>query len=166
MKWIFAHITPGDAHAPQLHLTVLITQEVQAAYILQMIAPVLSGTASSFTLRPAAYDAYNAMIQRRLAGSVLTRCVMWYRLGGGTGKVAGVFPGPVTLFWWWMWKPVWGDYDVVGGERWRSERNWRGSGGWGERGLVVVGSRLSIKTTSVHYFARIRPAGMSSFHIL
>ncbi|KZP31878.1 hypothetical protein FIBSPDRAFT_944506 [Athelia psychrophila] len=73
----------------------------------QMIAPVFSGAASSFVVTPAACDAYNAKIQRRLEGSVLMQCVPWYR-AGGTRQVTSVFPGPVTLFWCRMRKPVWG----------------------------------------------------------
>ncbi|KZP17167.1 hypothetical protein FIBSPDRAFT_957346 [Athelia psychrophila] len=57
-------------------------------------------------------------IQRRLEGSVLMQRVSWHR-AGGAGKVTSVFSGPPTLFWWWMRRPVWGDYEVVGGERWR-----------------------------------------------
>ncbi|KZP31892.1 FAD/NAD(P)-binding domain-containing protein [Athelia psychrophila] len=106
------------------HTSVIFMEEVQAQYILKLIAPVLAGAAASFAVTPAACDAYNAKLQRRLAGSVLTQCVSWYR-AGGTGKVTSVFPGPVTLFWWWMRRPVWGDYEVVGGERWRKERRAR-----------------------------------------
>ncbi|KZP17198.1 FAD/NAD-binding domain-containing protein [Athelia psychrophila] len=106
------------------HTSVVFTEEVQIQYILKMVAPVLSSSASSFVVTPAACDAYNAKIQRRLEGSVLTQCVSWYRTDG-TGKVTNFFPGPVTLLWWWMRKPVWGDYEVVGGERWRAERRTR-----------------------------------------
>ncbi|KZP06262.1 hypothetical protein FIBSPDRAFT_1053627 [Athelia psychrophila] len=87
--------------------------EVQAQYILKIIAPAPYGAASSFSVTPTTCDAYNARIQRRLEGLVLMRCVSWYRAEGGTGKVTSVFSGPVTLFWWWMRKPVWGDYEVV-----------------------------------------------------
>ncbi|KZP31875.1 hypothetical protein FIBSPDRAFT_944502 [Athelia psychrophila] len=98
---------------------IFVTDFTVTQYILKMIAPVLYGAASSFSVTPAACDAYNAKIRRRLEGSVLTQCVSWYRAEGGTGKVTSVFPGPITLFWWWMRKPVWGDYEVMGGERWR-----------------------------------------------
>ncbi|KZP17161.1 hypothetical protein FIBSPDRAFT_957339 [Athelia psychrophila] len=60
-------------------------------YILMMIVPVLSGAASSFFVTPAACDAYNVKVQRRLEGSVLIQCVSWYR-AGGTGKVTSMLP--------------------------------------------------------------------------
>lgn len=106
------------------HTSVIFTSEVQIQYILQLIAPVLSGSATSFAVKPAACDAYNTKIQKKIDGGVLTQCVSWYR-AGGTGKVTTIFPGPVTQFWWWLRKPVWGDYEVAGGERWRKEKRLR-----------------------------------------
>lgn len=85
-----------------------------------MIAPILSGSATSFAVTSIACDGYNTKIQNKIDGGVLTQCVSWYR-AGGTGKVTNIFPGPVTQFWWWLRRPVWGDYEVVGGERWRKE---------------------------------------------
>lgn len=88
-----------------------------------MVKPILDGAASSFEVTRTATDKYNAVIQRRLSSSVLTRCVSWYR-AGGDGKISSVFPGAVSLYWLWMKTPVWSDYKVVGAERWASERKW------------------------------------------
>ncbi|KAF7978616.1 hypothetical protein HWV62_45360 [Athelia sp. TMB] len=103
------------------HTSVIFTSEVQINYIVKMIAPILSGSASSFEVTVGAADRYNAKIQRRLAGSVLTQCVSWYR-AGGSGKVTSFFPGPTIMFWWWLRKPVWADYKAVAGEKWENER--------------------------------------------
>lgn len=98
-------------------------EEVQIQYILKLIEPVLQGSASSFAVTSSACNAYNAKIQRTLSSksSVLTQCVSWYR-AGGTGKITSLFPGPVTQFWWWMRKPVWADFEIVGGDKWQRDR--------------------------------------------
>jgi hypothetical protein len=88
-----------------------------------MIEPIIAGTASSFEVTTEATDAYNDLIQRRASRSVYTQCVSWYR-SGGDGKVSSVFPGPLTLLWWWLRSPVWKDYKVVGGDRLAKRRRW------------------------------------------
>lgn len=90
-------------------------------YALQLIEPVIKGTVSSFEVKEEATDKYNDMIQYRLSRSVFTQCVSWYR-AGGDGKVSSIFPGPLTLFWWWLRSPVWKDYKAVGAERWVKQR--------------------------------------------
>jgi len=103
------------------HASVIFSEEVQVNYALQLIEPVIKGTASSFEVKEEATDKYNDMIQYRLSRSVFTQCVSWYR-AGGDGKVSSIFPGPLTLFWWWLRSPVWKDYKAVGAERWVKQR--------------------------------------------
>lgn len=105
------------------HTSAIFTEEVQVDYILKMVAPVLAGKAQSFEVTPAAADKYNAHLARRLDGSPLTACVSWYRTGGD-GKVTGVFPGSVSLYWWWMRNPEWNCYTAVGAEKFEAERRW------------------------------------------
>jgi hypothetical protein len=97
-------------------------------YALQLIEPVIRGTASSFEVKDKATDAYNDLIQYRLSRSIFTDCVSWYRVGGN-GKVTTIFPGLITLFWWWLRSPTWKDYKAVGAEKWakrrRSVKIWR-----------------------------------------
>lgn len=92
-------------------------QHPQINYSLQLITPVLRGFARSFEVTPEATNNYNDIIQTRLAKSVFILCSSWYRTGR-TGKVFSIFPGPVSLFWWWSRTVTWGHYRTVGGEGW------------------------------------------------
>jgi hypothetical protein len=40
---------------------------------------------------------------------------------GTRGRIFSVFPGPLVLFWWWLRKVRWEDYEIegVGEEEWR-----------------------------------------------
>jgi hypothetical protein len=95
----------------------------QVKYIFQLIKPVIQGMASSFEVRAEATDTYNDVIHSWLSHSVYTRCVSWYRTGGD-GKIYSIFPGPLTLFWWWLRTPIWKDYRAVGAERKATHRWW------------------------------------------
>jgi hypothetical protein len=88
-----------------------------------LIEPVILQTASSFEVTAEATDKYNEVIQSRLSRSIYMQCVSWYR-AGGDGKVTSIFPGPLTLFWWWLRSPVWKDYKAVGAEKWAKQRRW------------------------------------------
>ncbi|TFY83518.1 hypothetical protein EWM64_g500 [Hericium alpestre] len=101
----------GTGHASQI-----FTEEVQINYALKLYAPVLSGALSSVEPTDAATDAYNEAIQRRLSTSVWSSCASWYR-SGATGKIFSIFPGPVSLFWWYLRSPKWKDYRIEGEER-------------------------------------------------
>ncbi|KAG9077997.1 hypothetical protein FS749_010052, partial [Ceratobasidium sp. UAMH 11750] len=46
-------------------------------------------------------------------------CISWYRAGqDNQGKLFTVWPGTLAYQWWVMRKPIWADYDTVGGEKW------------------------------------------------
>jgi hypothetical protein len=105
-----------------LHLS-LLKFDPQVDYTLQLIKPVIEGTTSSFEVKAEATDAYNDVIYSRLSHFVYTQCVSWYR-AGGDGKVSGIFPGPLTLFWWWLRTPIWKDYRAVGAARRTKQRWW------------------------------------------
>ncbi|KAF8192398.1 hypothetical protein K438DRAFT_1906902 [Mycena galopus ATCC 62051] len=94
------------------HTSVILTEELQIDYILQLIKPILGGLVSSLTVTPRATDAYNDLIQARLSQSVWVECFSWYRTGGGKGRVSSNFPGPMLLFGWWLRRPRWEDYNV------------------------------------------------------
>ncbi|KAJ7612220.1 hypothetical protein FB45DRAFT_843519 [Roridomyces roridus] len=94
------------------HSSVLLTVEIQVRYILQLIRPLLSKQLLSFDVTPAATDAYNAQVQTRLGRFVWSKCASWYRTGD-TGKIHTQFPGPMSLYGWWMRRVEWRDYDVV-----------------------------------------------------
>ncbi|KAG1809003.1 hypothetical protein EV424DRAFT_1543235 [Suillus variegatus] len=93
------------------------TAEVQVAYVLQLIEPVLTGSASSFTVKATPTDTYNAKLQERLSRSVHVHCFSWRRTNG-TGKVFHSFPWLTTVFLWLLRKPNWDHYTAVGAEKW------------------------------------------------
>jgi hypothetical protein len=101
-----------------VYFSCIITQvHHKIGYILQLIEPVLSGHASSFTIKASPTDAYNAKVQKRISRSVFVQCYSWARTNG-TGKVFNPFPWAVTLWWWWLRKPSWDHYVAVGAEKW------------------------------------------------
>jgi hypothetical protein len=66
-----------------------------------------------------ATDRYNDMLEERLQDTVWSQCASWYRVGG-RGRIV-TFPGPIVLFWWWLWRLRWEDYEIDGPgvEEWR-----------------------------------------------
>ncbi|KAJ7100486.1 hypothetical protein C8R44DRAFT_834794 [Mycena epipterygia] len=101
--------TISGANTATGYTSLLFAEEVQVKYIIQMITPVIAGDISSMEVTAEATDAYNRDIQARLAGSIWSTCFSWYRTGN-TGKIHGLFPGPMTLFWLWLRRPNWAHY--------------------------------------------------------
>jgi len=97
--------------------STLFMEEVQVGYIHQLIEPVLSGSASSFTVKASHADEYNAKVQERISRSVFMQCHSWARMNG-TGKVFNPFPWAMTRWWWLLRKPNWDHYVAVGAEKW------------------------------------------------
>ncbi|KAG1745996.1 uncharacterized protein EDB91DRAFT_1120111 [Suillus paluster] len=97
--------------------SALFLAEVQIAYILQLIEPVLTGSVSSFTVKATPTDTYNAKLQERLSRSVHVHCSSWAR-ANGTGKVFYPYPWAVTVWWWRLRKPIWAHYGAVGADKW------------------------------------------------
>jgi len=83
---------------------------------------VLEGKAKSFEVTVEATDEYNEWLQKRLSTSVWTDCVSYYQGGKDKSKVVAMFPGPVTLFWWFCRQPKWDDFDGKESELWERER--------------------------------------------
>ncbi|EJD02413.1 FAD/NAD-binding domain-containing protein [Fomitiporia mediterranea MF3/22] len=105
------------------HASVIFSEEAQINYIVQLLAPILSHSASSFTVRSSVTDAFNDRIQKRLRSSVFAACTSYYRAGlDGAGKNVAIWPGPVTAYWWETRKVRWSDYEAKGAEKWESER--------------------------------------------
>lgn len=102
------------------HTSVLFSEESQVPYLLQLLEPVRAGLLKSVAPTEAATDRYNDMLQERLKGTVWSQCVSWYRVGGG-GRIVSTFPGPLVLFWWWLRRPRWEDYEIdgPGAKEWR-----------------------------------------------
>ncbi|KAG1806579.1 uncharacterized protein HD556DRAFT_1303011 [Suillus plorans] len=98
-------------------ISALFITEVQVAYILQLIEPVLTGSASSFTIKATPTDTYNAKLQEQLSHSVHVHCQSWARTNG-TDKVFYPFPWPATVWWWLLRRPNWDHYIAVGAEKW------------------------------------------------
>ncbi|KAJ6548132.1 hypothetical protein DFH09DRAFT_628944 [Mycena vulgaris] len=104
--------TISGANTATGYTSVLIAEEVQVEYIIQMIKPVVAGDILSAEVTTGATDAYNRDIQTRLTGFVWSKCFSWYRTGN-MGKIHGLFPGPMVLFWWWLRRPNWSHYKIL-----------------------------------------------------
>ena len=92
--------------------------------MIQLLEPVLKGTLTSVVPTNAATTTYNEKLQARISRSIFVQCASWFRAGTqNNGKVSGVFPEPITMFWWWTRKPVWGNYEVrgPGAENWQKK---------------------------------------------
>ncbi|KAF7353943.1 hypothetical protein MVEN_01080600 [Mycena venus] len=104
------------------YTSLVFAEEVQVQYIAQMIKPVISGDILSAEVTAEATDAYNRDIQNRLSGFIWSKCYSWYRTGN-TGKIHGLFPGSMILFWWWLRRPNWAHYKVVTVSGWEPRRS-------------------------------------------
>lgn len=111
----------------------------QIDYMMQMLAPVLRGEASSFEVLAPASEKWNSQIQARLAGSVWSYCSSWYRLGH-TSKNLVIWPGTLAEMWWSLKSPIWADYKAIGAQKWERKRRMR----WLWKGLksLALGSLL------------------------
>ncbi|KAF7359010.1 hypothetical protein MSAN_01241700 [Mycena sanguinolenta] len=100
------------------YTSLLFAIEVQVQYVVRMIKPVIASEVSSMEVTSEAADEYNRDIQTRLSGFVWSKCFSWYRTGN-TGKIHGLFPGSMILYWWWMRNPKWAHYKVVTTGHWK-----------------------------------------------
>lgn len=89
--------------------------------MLQLIAPVVAGKASSFEVTKEATDVFNDRLQAKLTKSVYMSCQSWYRKDM-TGKVTASWPGTVSQFWWVLRRPIFRHYHAENGESWNRER--------------------------------------------
>ena len=106
------------------HSSVLFAIETQVNLITQLIKPVLHREISAIAIKRDVCITYNEMIQGRLANMSYAHCMSYYRLNMSGANVL-MFPGPVGLLWWWSREPVWGLYELVGGEAWLRARRRR-----------------------------------------
>lgn len=111
----------GGPNTATGNTSVIFFEEVQVAYTLQLIKPILDGTISSVQVNEDATDAYNDKIHARLAKSVYVDCVSWYRKGRD-GKVSSIFPGAATLFWWWLRRPNLSHFRGAPQDKWQRYR--------------------------------------------
>jgi len=98
------------------HTSVTLFEEIQTEYIATLVRPLFHkrNPVASVDVTPAATEKYNTWLHGRLAHSVHTGCVSWYRTGSGAGKISSIFPGPATMFWWVMRRVRLGDYVAKG----------------------------------------------------
>ncbi|KAJ7656021.1 hypothetical protein DFH06DRAFT_1269536 [Mycena polygramma] len=89
----------GGPNTASGYTSVILTEEMQINYILQVVKPILDGSVSSVDVTTRETNTYNELIHARLARSVFVHCVSWYR-SGGKGKVSSIFPGPMFLYGW------------------------------------------------------------------
>ncbi|KAJ7221365.1 hypothetical protein GGX14DRAFT_429489 [Mycena pura] len=114
--------TLAGANTATGHTSLLFAEEVQVQHILKLIKPIIAGHILSLEVTAEATDAYNRKIQSRLAGFIWAKCFSWYRTGN-TGKIHGLFPGPMSLYWWWMRRPNWAHYKVITVGQWKPQQS-------------------------------------------
>jgi hypothetical protein len=107
------------------------TMWAQIQHALQLVKPVVDGTAKSFEVKHEATDEYNEWLHKKLSTSVWTDCNSYYQLDGQGSKNIATFPGPVSLFWWQLRKPRWEAFKAVGAEAWERQRVLSGYKRWG-----------------------------------
>ncbi|KAF6763939.1 hypothetical protein DFP72DRAFT_873803 [Ephemerocybe angulata] len=105
------------------HASIIFGHEAQIQHALQLIKPVLDGSAKSFEVTHEATDEYNAWLDKRLSTAVWSDCLSYYNeLDGKKVKNFVNFPGPVALFWWLCRSPRWSAFRAVGAEAWERQR--------------------------------------------
>jgi hypothetical protein len=116
------------------HTSVIFSEESQVPYLLQLFEPLRAGQLKSVAPTDVATDRYNDMLQERLQDTVWSQCASWYRVGG-RGRIASTFPGPLVLFWWWLRKVCWEDYEIKGSRaaEWR-----RRHAQWSHKSLLLT----------------------------
>ncbi|RXW18729.1 hypothetical protein EST38_g7127 [Candolleomyces aberdarensis] len=120
---LFALLGPNSAIG---HASVIFNEEAQIQHALQLVKPVVDGTAKSFEVKHEATDDYNEWLHKRLSTSVWTDCSSYYQLDGQGSKNVATFPGPVALFWWQLRKPRWEVFKAVGADAWERQRVFSG----------------------------------------
>jgi hypothetical protein len=117
------------------HTSVIFSEESQVPYLLQLLEPLRTGLLESVAPTDAATDRYNDMLQERLRDTVWSQCASWYRVGG-RGRITSTFPGPLVLFWWWLRRIRWEDYEIKG----RGAEEWhrRHARQWSYKSLLVM----------------------------
>ncbi|EJD02410.1 FAD/NAD-binding domain-containing protein [Fomitiporia mediterranea MF3/22] len=140
------------------HASVIFTEEAQINYTIQLLAPIISRSASSFTVRSSVTDTFNERLQKRLNTTVFAACASWYRAGSdGTGKNVAIWPGPVTAYWWKVRKVRWSDYEARGAENWKRERRrkriWQVLAWIAAAVLLAAGTQPSIRNTVLDFIA-------------
>jgi len=95
------------------HTSALIPIEAQAAYIVRCVRRLARNPGVSLDVKRSAEEAYNRRIQDRLARTVWTSpaCTSWYKTP--SGKVVGIYPGPVTRYVLEMRRPDFSAYDSI-----------------------------------------------------
>jgi len=97
----------------------------QINYAMQMVKAIIDNRVKSFEVKEKACSEYDSWVQRRMSTSVWTECNSFYHIGNNKNtKNVVTFPGPVTLFWWMLLRPRWGDYDLVEGMGGTRGREW------------------------------------------
>ncbi|QRV72236.1 4-hydroxyacetophenone monooxygenase [Ceratobasidium sp. AG-Ba] len=119
-NWFFL-LGPNTATG---HASVIYSEEVQVNYAMQLLEPIVRGQAKSFAPKASATRAYNEWIQNELKRTVWTSCFSWYHASGENSSQGKLMTWPATqgYLWWLLRKPVWTEYETVGGEKWLERR--------------------------------------------
>jgi hypothetical protein len=80
------------------HNSMVFMVESQVAYILDALHAMTRQRLATIAVRPAAQDAYNAVLQRRMRGTIwATGCGSWYQ--DAHGRNTALWPGFTWEFW-------------------------------------------------------------------
>lgn len=114
--------------------------DTQILHALQLIKPVIDGTAQSFEVTSEATDEYNDWLQKRLSNTVWSDCRSFYNMDvdGKKAKNFATFPGTVTLFWWLCRAPRWDAFRAVEAGEWTRQRSFEGYKRWGLWALLLA----------------------------
>ncbi len=74
------------------HTSTLLYIEPEVRHAIACMQAVRRGGHRWVAVRPSVMREHNAALQRRLAGSVWSRCGSWYRMDG-RGRIVALFPG-------------------------------------------------------------------------
>jgi hypothetical protein len=133
------------------HTSVIFSEESQVPYLLQLLEPLRAGLLKSVAPTDAATDRYNDMLEERLQDTVWSQCSSWYRVGG-RGRIFSTFPGPLVLFWWWLRRVHWEDYEIKGpgAEVWRRRR-----AQWSYKSLFVIAALVGLLVVLCSQFSSV-----------
>ena len=81
------------------HNSIIFMIECQAQYIMDCLAQMRARDAAWIDLRPEVMEAYNAELERKLAGTVWAATgKSWYKTADGT--ITNNWPGTTVRYWW------------------------------------------------------------------
>ncbi len=93
------------------HTSIIFMVECQVRYIGRLLELMRETSAGEVGVSEAAFQRFNALVEKRLAGSAWTAgCASWYQ--HASGKVVGIWPYSTARYWWMTRRPRVADYQI------------------------------------------------------